>query len=504
MFNSQLPKRDDEGNQYIIDYDFKLGAPDSLQFTSNSIDPSCSVNIPIIGGKVTKKGKEFTVNPDIYTLLVSGIPLASANGTVGAQRNPQHSDKAFTFSSPNTTGVVTLNLGTAARAVKVDLQIAPEVTNGPKHVFLIDNEQGNLGKKVEIHLQDPHIGGKITWDFGHINNNLKPDNPKLNNPKLDNPLIPKSFRFAIYASDKAETVLSLFIQTDGSQKVEYGRNKQLQAGWIEQWDVKYNVSPIASPYSASVIFNNRLIIGFIENNSTNMTIKKSSDQPTTGGFKFTVLTHKKYHVDGKDEKSLYSKDYRSKVDEDLDDESKALHITIGQNVRRYAIHPHWILIIRQGDPDKAPSAQLDWRFTSSIEWNQEAYGGRGFQKSFHGRVDVTNKLEKTKPIDDSDLLNYLLHLDIEIVSSDWNKPEVKAEDVEWWQYYAGRREYTYDVVKALPSSLPTAKIEIINFNFFMTTNLLLPGNKVIKFDKTPGVRFPKDLYLVGIIAKKLE
>ena len=57
---------------------FKLGAS-LIHFTSNGIDPSCSLNIPIIGGTVKgEKGKIFAINPDVYTLLISAIPLASA------------------------------------------------------------------------------------------------------------------------------------------------------------------------------------------------------------------------------------------------------------------------------------------------------------------------------------------------------------------------------------------------------------------------------------------
>ena len=322
-FNSPFPNHDDDGNPYTAYYLFKLGAP-LIQFTSNGIDPFCSVNIPIIGGTVKgENGKIFTINPDIYTLIVSAIPLASANGTVGAERNPQDSDQPFIFSTPNTTGIVTVNIGTTADTIAVKIQIAPEDPGCPEHVFLIDDEKWGLAEKIKTQLRDPQIGGRIIWDLVYINNDFHSDN-------ADNSLIPKSFRFAIYASDnKMETVLSLFIQTDDTQ---YGKIEALQADWIAQWDEKYKVTPIASPYTTSVIFNNRIIISFMDKSVQEMTIQKCPDQPTGGGLKLTVLTDQIYYIDGMKNSELYHKEARWVVWTNLDEEPNALHITVGQNV----------------------------------------------------------------------------------------------------------------------------------------------------------------------------
>ena len=324
-FNSPFPNHDDDGNPYTAYYLFKLGAP-LIQFTSNGIDPFCSVNIPIIGGTVKGvNGKISTINPDIYTVLVSAIPLASANGTVGAERNPQESDQPFIFSTPNTTGIVTLNLGTAADTIAVKIQIVPEDPGCPEHVFLIDDEKWGLAEKIKTQLRDPQIGGKITWDIGFINNDLPSSN-------TGDSLVPKSFRFAIYASDnktESETVLSLFIQTDDTQ---YGKINTLQADWMAQWDENYKVSPIASLYTASVIFNNRMIIDFMDKSVQEMTIQKCPDQPIGGGLKLTVLTDQIYYIDGMKNSELYHKEARWVVWTNLDEEPNALHITVGQNV----------------------------------------------------------------------------------------------------------------------------------------------------------------------------
>lgn len=97
-------------------------------------------------------------------------------------------------------------------------------------------------------------------------------------------------------------------------------------------------------------------------------------------------------------------------------------------------------------------------------------------------------------VDDSDLPNYLLHIDVGIDSSDWDRPDIKSHGgVTGWE-----PSFATD---ALPS-LPSTKVELITFKFFLTTNLLLPGSKVINFEKAPGARFPKDLYVVGHVTKK--
>lgn len=118
-------------------------------------------------------------------------------------------------------------------------------------------------------------------------------------------------------------------------------------------------------------------------------------------------------------------------------------------------------------------------------------------------MKITNKLKKTKSVDNSDLPKYLLHMDVNIDSSDWEKPDIKADDPGWWEAIGGKLNWKPSLVtNALPSSMPSVKVELINFNFFMTTNLLLPGSNVINFEKAPGARFPKDLYVVGHVAKK--
>ena len=318
---------DKKGDPFDINYVFKLGAP-SIQFTSKGIDPACSVTIPIIGGSVKTTEIDEPINSNVYSILVSEIPLATANGTVGASRNPQDSDKPFIFPSSNTTGVVTLNLGVADAPIVVDILIAD--VDKSKRIGWIDNQKDNLGGKIKTYLKDPHSGGSIRWDLAQANNNLPPRN--------ETSLVPKLFRFAIQAatrSKEADTILSLFIQTDTTQR---GQEKELQSHWSAKWS-DYGVPPIPSSesYTASVIFNNEMILGLMGKSSKEFTIKKAPSQPT-GGLKLTVLTHKSFHIKGENTIDTYYHATRSSVNESLDDESKALHITLGQHVRIYLLY----------------------------------------------------------------------------------------------------------------------------------------------------------------------
>ena len=72
--------------------------------------------------------------PPSTTLLVPAILLASANGTIDAERNPQDGDQPFIFTSPSTTGIVTLNVGTAADIIAVKFQMVPEDPGCPEHL----------------------------------------------------------------------------------------------------------------------------------------------------------------------------------------------------------------------------------------------------------------------------------------------------------------------------------------------------------------------------------
>lgn len=50
---------------------------------------------------------------------------------------------------------------------------------------------------------------------------------------------------------------------------------------------------------------------------------------------------------------------------------------------------------------------------------------------------------------------------------------------------------------------PDVEVEAFEIDFLYATNLLMPGQHVIDFNKEVGVRIPYDLLLVGDVAKKV-
>ena len=144
---------------------------------------------------------------------------------------------------------------------------------------------------------------------------------------------------------------------------------------------------------------------------------------------------------------------------------------------------------------------MNWSFSFSIHWTEWIYP----KTNNEGDVTISNQLKTasaSKSIDDSELPSYVVSLDASIAASDWDTPVYTSPDLSGWQKIAGETDWKPDfVVDNLPA-LPTMNFKLIDFNFFMTTNLLLPGSKVITFDKDPGVRFPRDLYVVGQVNVK--
>jgi hypothetical protein len=292
------------------------------------------LKIPIIDGSVTGPNKVWPINLGVYQLLMSGIALASVNGTEGASRSPKSSHEPFVFDSPDTTGTVTLDLDTSASKewLKVELEGPGGGSGG---IPLIDTQLGNLEKKILTFFEtSPH---SIHWDLAQVNNS-RPEHSGSTQ------LVPESFRFAAYAPSEGEdyTILSLFIHLDG--RTHYGAEDQLQGNWTSQWShLHYGVPPIPQPYTASLIFSNKLFMDLIRAaaKSSDLTMNETSDTSSNSWpLKFNILTHKKFEMEPK-LGPLPSSGFPpipgswsiGMVSVDLDTKStKGLTMTIGKNV----------------------------------------------------------------------------------------------------------------------------------------------------------------------------
>jgi hypothetical protein len=141
------------------------------------------------------------------------------------------------------------------------------------------------------------------------------------------------------------------------------------------------------------------------------------------------------------------------------------------------------------------SALLEWEFEFHAEWIMAK------PLPTYGKTKVTNKLRRETHIDSSQLHDYVVRLDGSLTPLDWDPPINEPDKPNLWEIIVnilgGARLFTATVTQAQPNV--GFDFELFNIDFFMTTNLLLPNQRVIDFKTKPGARFPWDLYLVGNI-----
>ena len=141
---------------------------------------------------------------------------------------------------------------------------------------------------------------------------------------------------------------------------------------------------------------------------------------------------------------------------------------------------------QQGNVDQHVEALLEWKFETEVWYQFGIIPGQG-------TVKVNLKKDLKKYTDDSSLPNYVLHLDAAVDYYDWQTTAMVGDLVD------ALTGIEQDDILPL---LPRFRLKLINCNFFLLQNLLLPGEKVIAFEATPGARFPLDVYIVGKVAHK--
>lgn len=332
-FPSVVTAITEDGDQYNINYVFKLGPP-LIQFASTGYNATCSLTMPVDGGFVKTPTKEWAINAGVYSIVISGISLATVDGSEGSTRIPLSQEKPFVFPTTGpATGVVTLDLKTSAASIVVKVLVSPNPE--PPHVKIIDAQLGNLQQKILEFFQDPKTATSIRYDLARVNSSKPPEGSTV--------LVPKSFKFAIYASEEhPQTVLSLFIQTDDVQHGE----QYVQVGWLEQWLVRYKVPPIPSTHSASIVFNNRLMYDSmirpaIAKRSFEVERITMVDNKPVEGIQMKLRTHMKVHRDQVQNPPGAQQDgvvYETTgtIDVDVDQDPNRLLITLSQHVRSRA------------------------------------------------------------------------------------------------------------------------------------------------------------------------
>jgi hypothetical protein len=92
--------------------------------------------------------------------------------------------------------------------------------------------------------------------------------------------------------------------------------------------------------------------------------------------------------------------------------------------------------------------------------------------------------------------DHFIQMDLKVDKKDW-----KFQVTKDWSWFPTDRQLGFEDVQPV---LPSFTISMGSMDFFLTTNLLLPGEKVIDVDKSDaaGLRIPHDYMLVGNVVHK--
>ena len=113
-----------------------------------------------------------------------------------------------------------------------------------------------------------------------------------------------------------------------------------------------------------------------------------------------------------------------------------------------------------------------------------------------GGCKVINNLSTTRGFSDT-LSDDKIQMNLKIAQGDWDKPKVEVKNYDWLSRWLGGRDH-YWFESVLPT-MPSFEMDMGSLYFFLTTNLLMPGKRVISIDASNagGLRIPHDYYIVG-------
>ncbi|KAH7885601.1 hypothetical protein F5I97DRAFT_1887277 [Phlebopus sp. FC_14] len=93
-------------------------------------------------------------------------------------------------------------------------------------------------------------------------------------------------------------------------------------------------------------------------------------------------------------------------------------------------------------------------------------------------------------------------MDCSISKDDW-KVTFEPENRTAWEKFLQGPDTVPKWMEGLDVEVPDFDLQLGSVDFFLTTNLLFPGDKqVIDVDKKAGLHIPGDLYLVGTVKTK--
>ncbi|KAH7885569.1 hypothetical protein F5I97DRAFT_1414257 [Phlebopus sp. FC_14] len=482
-FDIAVPNPFKHGETVPIHYKFGLAAP-LLSFNPRGTEgPTCDLSFPIVWGTVAVKGGDTdTVPSGLYTLVFGALNLRTASGT--AVTDPKSDDQSYVFHDSK-EGYVVIDLPTSkSLTVNISIDEASKAT----HVTNIDSYIPFITVSIQKLLHNHGKYQDIRYEIARVNSHTPP--PDMMQLK------PKSFRFdAFLPSDTAKPgdigVLSIFIQT---RDTNHGTQNDLSTAWEAQWRTSLLCSPIPEGETSSIILNKSMVYESVIKpalEAAKFSGKGLSD--TTGSLQLQIDTGKRVHRDkfyykvpGSD--ALGYEWYKA---DPIDVTLPPLTLTLKEN-------------------SGSPTYTTSWEWQYSCKWQYDDAGPTGIAGSVQdhitdGTTTAIHKVPKdadTHPKVTTLLDDYSLKMDCSISKSDWSvtfKPEDRGG---WDRFWRGP--------DTVPKWMEGLDVEVADFNlhlgsvdFFLTTNLLFPGDKqVIDVDKKTGLHIPADLYIVGTVKMK--
>ena len=455
------------GTQFALEGTMHLACP-NLSFTGDDQN-KCLLSMPI-GANFTvsqtfNSGHVETIEQDIPMgdyFLDCAVPLASLTGAVvDGEFVPEklEDQKVIVFEEDKEMNShVVLNFENSLNTIwKI-------VRNEEKQggLTILDDLIARTTIEQAVANYFKENVGLIQYALAGLNNRVDTD--------AKNILKPKSFVFAVQGAEENGT-LSLYIQTANSGNSPGNATPKFQPG-DEQ------LLPVPEGYSSSIIIANDLLKKSIAHAVTEEGYQAIlSDFGVTVSSDSTVelVNMKKVH------NTFLVNENVSMTDVKVDFEQNPFQIEV-------------------------EGLSVKWKFQQTV--NSKRYVSSAMSVSnytnYYGRflfkVNVDQSFEGS-------INDYVLKTNIDVSKDDYNCSYVNETNdihIGFWEGLQNKHEskgmvesYFKAFKDSLIAVLPELKLDIISMDFFATTNLLLPGEKVISFSNDEKAEFPYDATLFG-------
>ncbi|KAL7932792.1 hypothetical protein V8C35DRAFT_306791 [Trichoderma chlorosporum] len=486
-FSSQdYDARTDE--TYTTKYVVNFGPP-LLQFDPKSTSvPSCSIKMAILSGTVqfSEQGKIKQIAPG-WSIELNNIPLATAAGKITEEGiiNPDHLDLIagtkpvhFDFEEEKTQHVV---LGFHMDKDKVVVNPVPPADwdpNNLSHVALNNSFKNAFLQYFVGSATNGELPRCFSYSIASVNNQAS---------EMGVELRPEKFQFATYFGEgqfKNARLLSIFIQVHGGKGK--GNTVKLQERWTTQW-FDNEASPVPNGFSASLIISASLFTdvilarGFRDSNWE----VRDITPPEEAVAKLECRNNEQWTLAAQDhpygDTSIFH----------VDGFTANLHDS------------PMTLTIQQEDAGTGPKVYAHWPIERTIAWNAtfKPLGVFGRSHLDSGSIKALFRL-----CDEHDFNRpRQLNSEIKIGDDDSLQLDLKLQTNTFRMDQGEKNAIHYDTwikgMRGLWTKAPVAGVSSFSFGFLRTTNLLMPGQHVIDMNKEIGPRLPKDLVLVGDVAK---